>query len=141
VRFVSIDVALNLLWLAITTAALIWFARAEAKRSGRIRWHRLFAVLLATVALFPTVSDSDDLFSFSLLQAAGQQQGAGAPEDARERNSVQLARLLETLDHFQISAVYQVSIALCFVALLLTLSLAVFSRPVFASCGRAPPVA
>jgi hypothetical protein len=62
------------------------------------------------------------------------------PEDTREQDSAQLARLLESLEHSQVSAVYQVVLALCFFALLRTLRLSVFSRPVFASPGRAPPL-
>lgn len=138
----SLDSGLNLLWLAISVSALAWFGRLEWKQSGRARWRRLFPVFLATVALFPTVSDSDDLFSFSLLRIPGQHHGAGnAPEDSREKDSTQLVRLLESLDHFQISAFHEIALALCFVALLSTLSLAALSRPVFASPGRAPPLA
>jgi hypothetical protein len=123
-------------------AALAWFGCLDWERSHRIRWQRLFAVFLATIALFPIVSDSDDLFSFSLLRIPGQHHGAGTtPEDSREKDTLQLSRALETLEHFQISAFYQITLALCFVALLTTLCLAARSRPVFASAGRAPPLA
>jgi hypothetical protein len=139
---VTLDSGLNLLWLGISVAALVWFGRLDWKHSGHIRWRRLFAVFLATIALFPIVSDSDDLFSFSLLRIPGQHHGAGrAPEDTREKDAVHLARVLESLDHFEISAFYQIVLALCFIALLLTLRLAILSRPVFASAGRAPPLA
>jgi hypothetical protein len=138
----TLDFGLNLLWLGLSVAALIWFGRLEWMRSHRMRWQRLFAVFLATVALFPIVSDSDDLFNFSLLQIPGQHRGAGTtPEDTREKDSVHLARVLESLDHFQVSAFYNIALAVCFVALLLTLRLSVLSRPVFANSGRAPPLA
>jgi hypothetical protein len=139
---VTLDSGLNLLWLGISVAALLWFGRLDWKHSGRVRWQRLFAVFLATIALFPIVSDSDDLFSFSLLRIPGQHQGAGTtPEDTREKDSLHLARVLESLDQFQISSFYQIILSLCFIALLLTLSLGILSRPVFASAGRAPPSA
>jgi hypothetical protein len=138
----SLDAALNLLWLVISVAALLAVGVLDWQRSREIRWRRLFAVFVATIALFPTVSDSDDLFSFSLLQTSGHHRGAGtAPEDPREKDTIQLSRLLESLDHYQITSVYQFVLSLGFVALLLTLSLAVFTRPVFASSGRAPPLA
>jgi hypothetical protein len=139
---VTVDSILNFLWLGISVAALLWFARRDRIRSHNLNWRGLFAVFLATVALFPSVSDTDDLFSFSLLQVPGHHHGAGTtPEDSREKDSLQLARLLESLDHFQVSAVFHICVSLCFVALLLTLSLARSSRPVFAIAGRAPPLA
>jgi hypothetical protein len=138
----SLDAALNLLWLGISAAALLWVGVLDWRRSREIRWHRVLAVFVATIALFPAVSDSDDLFSLSLLQTSGQQRGAGTtPEDSREKDTIHLSRLLESLDHYQITSVYQFTLSLGFVALLLTLSLAVFTRPVFASAGRAPPLA
>jgi hypothetical protein len=138
----TIDAGLNLLWLGISVAALVWFAQRERTGSNRVCWHRLLAVFLATVALFPAVSDTDDLFSFSRLQIPGRHHGAGtAPEDSREKDSLQLARHFESLDQSQVSAFYSFALSLCFVALLLTLSLACPSRPVLASAGRAPPLA
>jgi hypothetical protein len=138
----TLDSGLNLLWLGISVAALLWFGRLERKRSGRVRRQRLFAVFLATIALFPIVSDSDDLFNFSLLRMPGAHQRAGttAPEDEREKNNLHLARVLESLDHFQLAAFFQVTMALCFVAVLSTRRLVCCSRPVLAAGGRAPPL-
>ena len=139
---VTVDSILNLLWLGISVAALLWFGRRERMRSHNLSWKRLFPVVLATIALFPTVSDADDLFNFSLLQIPGHHHGAGTtPEDSREKDSLQLARLLETLDHFQVSAFFRIFLSLCFVALLLTLSLVRSSRPVVATAGRGTPLA
>jgi quinol-cytochrome oxidoreductase complex cytochrome b subunit len=138
----SLDAALNLLWLGISVAALLGVGVLDWKRSREIRWRRFFAVFVAAIALFPAVSDSDDFFSFSLLQTSGPHRSAGtAPEDSGEKDTIQLARVLESLDHYQITSYYQFALSLGFVALLLTLSLAVFTRPVFASAGRAPPLA
>jgi hypothetical protein len=139
----TLDTALNLLWLGISVAALLWFGRMEWKRSRKVRPRRLFAVFLATIALFPIVSDSDDLFSFSLLQIpTSHRNSAGTtPEDSREKDTLQLARLLESLDHFQITALYQIVLSLCFVAMLWTVGLSIRSRTVLANPGRAPPLA
>jgi hypothetical protein len=131
----TLDSALNLLWLGICVAAVIWF--------GRFRWRRSFTVFLATVALFPIVSDSDDLFSFSLLRVPGHHhRSAGTiPEDSRERDTAQLAHLIESLDHWQVAPFFEIAVALCFFVLLFSAQWTVRSRSVLASGGRSPPLA
>src|SRR5438552_18515572 len=64
----TLHTALNLLWLAISVCAFTWFWRSERKRPRLGRWHRLFAVCALCITLFPSVSDTDDLFNFSLMQ-------------------------------------------------------------------------
>jgi hypothetical protein len=134
VHSVPLDTWLNLLWLAISVFALVHF--------GRCGWRRSFIVFLATIALFPIVSDSDDLFSFSRLRIpVTQHRDAGtAPEDSREKDTVQLSRLIESLDHYQPASSYQFVFALCFFALLIVLQCAARTRSVIQYAGRAPPV-
>jgi hypothetical protein len=129
-----LDCWLNLLWLAITVSAVIAFGRRE--------WRRVFTVFLATVALFPIVSDSDDLFSFARMRIpVPHHRDAGtAPEDRGEKDTVQLARLLETLDQFQIAAACDAPPAFFAFALLLCLICLLRTRFVLASAGRAPPL-
>ena len=143
-----IDTALNLLWAVISVATLVWFALLERRRATRVsragRFQRLFAVCLMAVVIFPSISDSDDLFHFSLLQVPNQQSGGfgSAPlEDRQEKDSLQLARLLETLDHFQVSGFYLFTFALCCVAVSLSLRLSSFTRCIGCNAGRAPPLA
>ena len=69
----TLHTALNLLWLGISVSALSWFAGTEWRRTGSGRWRRLLAVFGMCVTLFPSVSDTDDLFNFSLMQVPGQQ--------------------------------------------------------------------
>jgi len=144
---VHLDTALNLLWAAISVAALCWLARAErlsANDSRARRRQRLIAVCLMAIAIFPSISDSDDLFHFSLLQAPTGQGGFGSvpQEDRQEKaNSLHLARLLQTLEHFQVSGFYLFAFALYCVAISLALRLASFSRSVKCNAGRAPPQA
>jgi len=143
----TLDTALNLIWLGVGIVALVvlsfierrWFPRSTAK--ARLR--RLAAVLVLTVALFPSVSSSDDLFSFSLLNShLGKHGGFGStiPEDSKEKSGLQLFRLLETLNHYQISIAYTFSLALWCVAVILTLRREAFTRPVLCRSGRAPPL-
>ena len=143
-----LDTALNLLWAAISVAALLWFARIEwnratrGSRHGRI--HRLFAVCLMAVVIFPSISDTDDLFHFSLLQVPTSQTGGfgSAPlEDRQEKDNLQLARLLETLEHFQVSGFYLFALALFCVAVSLSPRLSSFTRCIGSNAGRAPPLA
>ena len=144
---IHLDVALNLLWLAITLAALGWFVRIEWKHGRRATSHgrlqRLFAVCLMAVALFPSISDSDDLFHFSLLQVPTSQTGGfgSAPQDERqEKSNLQLARLLETLEHFQVTGFYLFLFTLACLAVSLALRVAAGSRPGNCYAGRGPPL-
>src|SRR5258707_1150599 len=103
----------------------------ESRRSGHGRFHRLFSVCMMAVAIFPSVSDSDDLFNFSLLRIPTNQRGGvgnvPAPADSREKDTVNLAKLLETLENYQVSGFYVFALALCCVAASISL------RPVFAT--------
>ena len=144
---VHLDTALNLLWAAISVAALSWFALRERNHRRRgsplARWRRLFAVGVMTVVIFPSISDSDDLFHFSLLQVPTRQNGGfgSAPqEDRQEKDSLHLARLLETLEHFQVSGFYLLLVALCCVAVSLSLRLSSVTRSIGCNAGRAPPL-
>ncbi len=144
---ITLDAALNLLWLAISIGALIWFARMERRRShqgsGGGRFRRFFAVCMMAVAIFPSVSDSDDLFNFSLLHIPTTHHGGvgnvPAPEDSREKDSVNLARLLETLEHYQVSGFYTFAFALFFLAALISLRPICATRTICCNSGRAPP--
>lgn len=98
---------------------------------------------MLAVAIFPSISDSDDLFHFSLLQVPNQQSGGlgSAPhEDRQEKSSVQLARLLETLEHYQVTGFYLFTFALYCVAISLSLHLAPFTRSAGCYAGRSPPL-
>ena len=144
----TLDTALNLLWLGVGVISLILLGFLERRHflnsTAGARFRRFTAVLVVTVALFPSVSSSDDLFSFSLINShLGKHGGFGntIPEDSKEKAGLQLFRLLETLNHFQISHVYAPSMILCCVALVLALRREIFTRTVLCRSGRAPPFA
>jgi len=144
----TVDTALNLIWLCGGVVSLVLLLVLEKRwfqgSTARARFQRLAAVLIVAIALFPSVSSSDDLFSFSLLNShMGKHGGVGStvPEDSKEKAGLQLFRLLETLNHYQISAVYRVLLALCCIAFVPTPGCEAFTRAVLCRTGRAPPLA
>lgn len=144
---IALDTALNLLWLGVGVIALafLWFLEPRwfPQSTRRARSSRLTAVLVVTVALFPSVSSSDDLFSFSLINShLGKHGGFGntVPEDSKEKSGMQLFRLLETLNHYQISHVYSFFLVWCCVAFILTSRREVLTRIALCRSGRAPPL-
>jgi hypothetical protein len=147
VSYITLDTLLNLLWAGICVAALIWAARREVKRfrtsTARARLQRFAAVALFALALFPSVSDSDDLFAFSLLHAPLGHGGAGsAPlEDSKEKASLQLASLLETLGHYPIGRIYTFTLALFCISILICFHPEYLTRTIRCRSGRAPPAA
>ncbi len=146
---VTIDAALNLIWLAIGVLSILLLVSLERRRhrtsTRRARCRRLLAVLTMTVALFPAVSSSDDIFSFSWINNHLSQHGGFGtplPEDSKEkeRAGIYLFRLLETLNHFQLSSPYSLSLTLCCLAVVLVSTRESLTRTADLRCGRAPPL-
>lgn len=144
---ITLDTALNLLWFGVGIVALgllsflepRWFPRT----TRRARAVRVTAVFVVTVALFPSVSSSDDLFSFSLINRhLGKHGGFGntIPEDSKEKAGMQLFRLLESLNHCQLSHSYSFFLVWCFTALVLMIHREVSTRSVACRSGRSPPL-
>ena len=100
---------------------------------------------MMAVAIFPSVSDSDDLFNFSLLRIPTNQRGGygtvPAPEDSREKDTLNLARCLETLEHYQVTGTYIFALALFCVATLVSHRPVWATRSICCNSGRAPPLA
>jgi hypothetical protein len=147
VPHLPLDVVLNLLWLGISAGALFWLLRSERNRTGRTtfraRRRRLAAVCLMAVALFPTVSDSDDLFNFSLLQIPLRHGGVGntPTEDSKEKASLHLARVLEMLEHYATARIQTFAVTLFCLIFLTACRAELFSRAVSCQSGRSPPLA
>jgi hypothetical protein len=99
---------------------------------------------MLAVAIFPTVSDSDDIFNFSLLRVPTSHRGSvgsvPAPEDSREKDTVNLARLLETLEHYQVSGFYTFAFVLLCLAAFISLRPVLATRAICCNSGRAPPL-
>lgn len=141
----ALDTALNLVWLAIGVSGLAALSFAEARhalgsRLGRLR--RVVAVLIVMVALFPCVSFSDDLFSFSFLQShLGKHGGVGTlpPEDSKEKSTVHLVRVLQSLEHFQACAPYAFAVTLWFFPIIVVAVVTGNARDLLCRAGRSPP--
>jgi hypothetical protein len=143
----TLNNALNWVWLGVAACALLWLAYQELRRHGnRRRWaapRRLVAVLLASFAIFPAISNSDDLLSYSLLNAQlGRHDGYGSPvpEDPAESSArVQLARVLETLDHCQTALIYAFAVVLFCLAYTSAFRPQLHAFSVVSRSGRSPP--
>lgn len=134
----ALDSALNLSWAAIATAALVWLALCET----RVSFRRLVAVLIVTAALFPCVSASDDLFSFSLFHVhSGKLGGVGAPSPrgSTQEPSLLLVRLLQSLEHWQLPGACTPAPALDFIAPVYCSGTRPAIRVPHRAIGRAPP--
>jgi hypothetical protein len=144
---ITLDTALNLVWLGVGIVALVLLVILEPRWFPQSTRHarsiRFTAVFIVAVALFPSVSSSDDLFSFSLLNShLGKHGGFGntVPEDSKEKAGMQLFRLLETINHCQLSQVYSFFLVLCCTAFILTIRRDALTRVVVCRAGRAPPL-
>ncbi|HLY62430.1 MAG TPA: hypothetical protein VKV95_16940 [Terriglobia bacterium] len=104
------DVALNLIWSLVGGTALVTLGVSEFRRgvtSLRSRCRRGMAVFIATVALFPCISASDDLVCLSVLPAdssAATQLFNLPSQEKSYAPALGLALQLESLENFQISA-------------------------------------
>jgi hypothetical protein len=140
----TLDTALNLVWLSIGAVALGLLVLLERRRhrrsTRRARLVRSLAVLVLIVALFPTVSSIDDLFSFSLLSSHfGKHGGPGTTPPGNSKAGMALVRLLETLDHYQVSNIFTLTLALSCFSIVYALRREETTCPVATRPGRAPP--
>ena len=141
----SLDTSLNLIWIAISVAAIAILLRPSdaPQRPVSVETARqISAVSLLALALFPSVSVSDDEVSLWFLFSHTSRRGAvGTPvEENRDSSTVQhLAHVLNSLENCQIARVWVLRLSLLFVALVLV---TVFTpRERFRHCrtARAPP--
>lgn len=104
------DVALNLIWALVGVVALVTLGVAELRRGAatlRSRCRRGIAVLIATVALFPCISASDDLVCLEFLNTSSPAHTEFLSPRLKEgthRPTLSLAMQLESLENFQISS-------------------------------------
>lgn len=142
----SFDVALNLVWALVGAAALGLVAvRETQRRTLSVGWdqcRRALAVFIASVALFPCVSASDDMVRFERLRVSSQKacDAVGSlPEERGEKSVLYLARLLESLECCEISTPCQVPVALPLLALVGATRHQSVERPLPCPLGRSPP--
>ena len=140
----TLDTALNLVWVLVGTAALGALAARDLCRRVPLwdRCRRALAVGIACVALFPCVSASDDLVQFERLKASSRSLAKVVDALAVkrvEKPALYLARLLESLENFQISSAHRLLFTLCLLALVGTFSNQGVERPLPSRLGRSPP--
>ena len=140
--YLTLDNALNLLWLGMTLAGLACFGIFAARRKGAGKAQGFLALAVVALVFFPSVSDSDDLFSFSLLGGERSRQagpGNAPAEDGKEKAGQQLVRLLEFLDHYQPAEGPAPALFLVCLAILASYRPLSLERAVACRGGRAPP--
>ena len=143
---VTLDAALNLVWAAIGFSGLAALAVADLGSSRTLprRLRRFAAVLLFAALLFPCVSLTDDFFLSSLLQADLVHHGgfgSTIPEESSGDHAanIGLARLLGSLNHIRISAIYALAIAMAFFGVVFLRHYQLAGRIAFCRNGRDPP--
>jgi hypothetical protein len=135
--------ALNLIWLLVAVAALGAVLVSERGRSSvRVaRIHRLMAVFLVTVSLFPCVSASDDVISFAYVSAGLETRsgfGHSVPNENSHNASV-MYLALQNLEHLQISAFYTLIIAVAFFGFVFSSAQRSFFQQLPSFVSRGPP--
>lgn len=138
------DALLNLLWAAAAVGALGLFALTEWRRRygapATARCRRGLAVLVAAIALFPSVSASDDCVRMQLLDASTYRSIAGQPTTSSSQTpSLYLARLSEVLENSRVSSPFQLVVTFNFLGLIRKLSLERPGHPLKSPSSRAPP--
>jgi hypothetical protein len=133
--------AFNIIWLGITLASLTGLGLAEWRRRGdrsaRASIRRFFAVVVVALALFPAISDSDDLLSLSFLD----EHPAFAPfHDSRDRSGAQLVWLLNSLEHCRPGHFTAPVLLFLCISVLSFLKLRPAGRGVACRGGRSPPL-
>jgi len=139
--------ALNFLWAAISVFALAALGAVEWRQrrisSAYLRGRRLSSVLLLSLCLFPSVSTSDDLFSYSVLESHlgrnDQVGGSSSSGETNESGTVTLLRLLISLDHFQAETFWFFCIFLTAAASVVSVRRCSPGQRVLRVTGRAPP--
>lgn len=119
----SLDNALNFTWALLAVATLASFIAAEWRRKRATlapRFRRGVALLVILIALFPTVSATDDVVQMQSLRfgiPAPQQlrrQSAAGPTDS---SALYLARLSETFQTIRVSSPFSMAAAWFFTSL------------------------
>ena len=139
------DTALNLIWALVGTVALGALGVAELRRGKatlQSRCRRGIAVLIATVALFPCISASDDLVCLEQLQMGSVRYSEfsnGQSQPSGQRPSLYLALQFESLENFQISSACFNPETISQFARLRPHAVHCCERPLPSRAGRAPP--
>ncbi|MEO8024915.1 MAG: hypothetical protein ABI823_00495 [Bryobacteraceae bacterium] len=134
---------LNLLWISLCLGAILVQLRRMRQRpeSVRARIRGGLAVFLTVVALFPTVSNSDDTARIEFLQASAQTKphDGGMADKSQDKSLGTLVRLFEILESAQVTACLTLVTTLFFFAQIRALRPRSTDRLTPATAGRGPP--
>jgi hypothetical protein len=139
------DTALNIVWAFVGVVALGALGVSELRRGAdtlQSRCRRGIAVLVATVALFPCISASDDLVCLEQLQIGSAKRAEFAKGQSQESNQqlgLSLALQLESLENFQISSICFDHVTVSQFARVGPHATRCCERPLPSRAGRAPP--
>ena len=133
---------LNLIWLfaAVAGIAALLVSDRLRRSPGCAKAHRLIAVLLVMVSLFPCVSASDDLINFAYFSAGLETRsgfGHSVPDQSNGNTVIYLA--LQNLEHLQVTAFYTLFVSLCFFGFVSYFRSKSLARQLPSFVGRAPP--
>jgi len=109
-----------------------------------ISWIKLYtAAFLIVVVVFPCVSADDDLVSLRTLTINDTDDDGmhAVPRTPALGIELQLDRMLEEHDTFQVTTLYLFAFVLSFCAVVCSFAVSTFRRELPAYGGRAPPVA
>ena len=139
------DTALNLIWVCVGVAAVGALGFSELRRGTatlKSRCRRGIAVLVATVALFPCISASDDLVSLEQLQIGSANRAEfahGQSQESNQQPDLFLALQFESLENFQISSACFGLVTVSQFARVRPHAVRYCDRPVPSRADRAPP--
>jgi len=109
-----------------------------------ISWIKLYtAAFLIVVVVFPCVSADDDLVSLRTLTINDTDDDGmhAVPRTPGLGIELQLDRMLEEHDTFQVTTLYLFAFVLSFCAVVCSFAVSTFRRELPAYGGRAPPIA
>ena len=144
---VPLDTKLNLLWAAMTVVAFAALAVMESSQrlqrmSLRASLRRLVCVIVLSLTVFPSISSSDDLLSFSFLQfPVSGHDGLGKmpKDDTREKSDLHLARVLQMLQNVQVARFHTFRPIFGFFSVTSNLHALVTVGAAACHSGRSPP--
>lgn len=139
----DLETALNLIWLTLSVLLVAGIVCRDIRRKDESLASRLrhcLAILVVGLALFPSVSVSDDEISFWFLQHPASRGSMGIPvEESKEKATQQLARFLDIIENYSVTALWSFALILLFLTFVTTKALLTTERTRLCRAGRSPP--
>ncbi len=134
------EFVLNLAWMLLCIGALsaqVWRdGLGSGSRNRRISSRRSLSVLIASLALFPVISASDDRIRLANFEAVPVQQSAF---DRSQSHGPLISATIEDPGHGQTADPFFLIVILCFFLIVLMFASALTRWFSITALGRAPP--